>query len=134
MDPVSPAWQTRLLPEPPDDLAPDGSEIRYLAHLAGASVVHCALPPGAATRAVRHRTVEEAWFFLSGSGEVWRRAGTAEEITPVGPGTAVTIPLGTSFQFRATGDAPLTFVIATAPPWPGEGEAVPVEGPWPPTV
>jgi mannose-6-phosphate isomerase-like protein (cupin superfamily) len=134
MGAVDPPWQTRRLPEPPDDLAPDGSEIRFLGRVAGASMVHCSLPPGAATRAVRHRTVEEAWFFLGGSGELWRRAGAVEEVTPVRAGTAVTIPLSTSFQFRATGAAPLTFVIATAPPWPGEDEAVPVEGPWPPTV
>ena len=30
--------------------------------------------------------------------------------------------------------APLAFVAATMPPWPGEGEAFAVEGRWPATV
>ena len=124
------SWQTRSLAAGVDALAPDGSEIRFLAELAGASVVHCTLEPGGVTRAVRHRTVEEAWFFLGGRGQVWRRADGLEEVTDVRPGLALTIPLGAHFQFRATGPEPLTFVIATSPPWPGDDEAVPVDGPW----
>ena len=46
------------------------------------------------------------------------------------PGVAVTLSLGTEFQFRLIGDAPLEFVCCTMPPWPGEDEAVYVEGPW----
>jgi mannose-6-phosphate isomerase-like protein (cupin superfamily) len=102
-----------------------------LAELAGGSTVHCTLPPGAVTHAVRHRTVEETWFFLSGVGEVWRRAAGVEEITSVHAGVALTIPLGTDFQFRALGEQPLTFVITTIPPWPGPNEAVATEGIWP---
>jgi mannose-6-phosphate isomerase-like protein (cupin superfamily) len=40
----------------------------------------------------------------------------------------LTIPLGTSFQFRATGDEPLAAVAVTMPPWPGAGEAYEVAG------
>ena len=50
------------------------------------------------------------------------------------PGTAVAIPLGTAFQFRAEAGAPLAFLAITMPPWPGMDEAVAVEGPWTPTV
>ena len=46
----------------------------------------------------------------------------------------MTIPLGTAFQFRAGDDGPFAFVAVTMPPWPGMDEAVPVEGPWTPTV
>jgi mannose-6-phosphate isomerase-like protein (cupin superfamily) len=49
-------------------------------------------------------------------------------------GTTITIPLGTEFQFRSTTDEPLTAVACTMPPWPGDGEAVRVDGPWAPTV
>jgi mannose-6-phosphate isomerase-like protein (cupin superfamily) len=127
-------WQTRSISDAVDALAPDGSEIRFLAELAGASVVHCTLPPGRVTQAVEHRTVEEAWFFLEGSGKVWRRAADVEQITNVGSGMAITIPLGTQFQFRTTGAGPLTFVIASSPPWPGPDEAVPVAGAWQPVA
>lgn len=130
-DRPAPPWQTRLVPEHEDTLAPDGSEIRLLVDVRGGSMVHCTLPPGGATRAVRHRTVEEVWFFLGGRGEVWRRLGDQEEVVDVGPGLALSIPLGVEFQFRALGDEPLTFVITTIPPWPGLDEAVPVPGRWP---
>jgi mannose-6-phosphate isomerase-like protein (cupin superfamily) len=124
------SWQTTRLRQEYDTLAPDGSEIRFLATVSAGSTVHCTLPPGGVTQAVRHRTVEESWFFLSGEGEVWRRQGTVEEITPVGAGIALTIPLGTDFQFRTLGKEPLVFVITTMPPWPGPDEAIAVSGRW----
>jgi mannose-6-phosphate isomerase-like protein (cupin superfamily) len=102
--------------------------------LSGASAVHCTLPAGSTTRAVRHRTVAEIWFFLSGRGEVWRKANECEETTQVEAGMALSIPLGTDFQFRTLGNEALTFVITTVPPWPGADEAVPVMGPWHPTL
>jgi len=123
-----------MLSRTPDAIAPDGSEIRFVQATARGSVVHCTLPPGAVTVAVRHRTVEEIWFFLGGAGEVWRRNEAADTILAVGPGASLTIPNGSSFQFRTVGDAPLTFLIATMPPWPGDGEAVPVDGRWEPLL
>ncbi len=114
-----------------DALAPDGSEIRLLHSLSGVSVVHCRLPAGAVTVPVRHRTVEEVWFFLAGAGQVWRKQGEREQVLDVAPGQSLTIPLGTDFQFRNTGNVPLEFIIATTPPWPGEDEAVPLDrGHW----
>jgi mannose-6-phosphate isomerase-like protein (cupin superfamily) len=124
-------WETRSVAGEYDTLAPDGSEIRLLLQLRGGSLVHCSLPPGGVTRAVRHRSVEELWYFLSGAGQVWRKDEGAEEITDVRPGAALTIPLGTQFQFRTMGSEPLTFVITTMPPWPGPDEAVEVPGIWP---
>ncbi len=127
------AWQTRTMAEAFDALAPDGSEIRLLVQAPGGSLVHCALQPGNVTRAVKHRTVEEMWFCLSGAGQVWRQAHTnqhSEEVVDVLPGVALSIPVGVAFQFRASGSRPLEFVIATLPAWPGEDEAVHVEGAW----
>lgn len=92
------SWQTTRPSDHFDVLAPDGSEIRLLVEVAGGSMVHCTLPPGKVTQAVRHRTVEEVWFFLSGQGEVWRKSNDGEELTGVGPGMALSIPLGTSFS------------------------------------
>jgi mannose-6-phosphate isomerase-like protein (cupin superfamily) len=97
----------------------------------GASMVHCSLPSGSVTLPVRHRTVEEVWYILSGSGQLWRGDDEQEEITELVPGLALTIPLGTSFQFSCRGDESLMLVIVTSPPWPGADEAVAVDGPWP---
>lgn len=47
---------------------------------------------------------------------------------------ALTIPLGTHFQFRAHGGEPLAVIGVTMPPWPGDAEALRVAGPWTPTV
>ncbi len=115
-----------------DCLAPDGSRIRLLPVLKGGSMVHCSLSPGQVSSPVRHRSVEEIWYFLRGTGELWRKPpdSTSGEIVPVGPGTAVDIPLGTYFQFRNLGADPLDILIVTMPPWPGEDEAVPVPGFW----
>ncbi len=119
-----PPFESNLVSADYDVLAPDGSEIRLLHSLEGASVAHCALPVGAVSIPVRHRTVEEVWFFLAGRGQVWRKQGERDEVLDVGQGVSLTIPLSTQFQFRNTGDVPLEFIIATTPPWPGEHEAV----------
>jgi len=87
-------------------------------------MVHCTLPPGQTTVPVRHRTVEEVWYILSGRGEVWRKLGDVEEIRAVSAGDSLNIPLGAHFQFRTVGDEPLRMVITTIPPWPGEDEAI----------
>ncbi len=127
-------WQTRRLPAQRDSAAPDGSDVRVLLSVAGGGLAHFELGPGETSRAVVHRTIEEVWFFLQGSGEMWRKLGDDEEIVEVGRDTALTIPVGTQFQFRSFGFEPLSAIGATMPPWPGEGEAVPVDGPWTPTV
>ncbi len=114
-----------------DVLAPDRSEIRLLHSLPGASVVHCTLSVGAVSIPVQHRTVEEVWYFLAGEGQVWRVQGEREHVLEVSPGISLTIPLGTRFQFRNTGELPLQFIITTTPPWPGEDEAVVLsDGQW----
>lgn len=115
-----------------DTLAPDGSEIRLLGDVGGGSMVHCTLPASGVTQAVKHRTVEEIWYILSGRGQVWRKLGDEEAVVDIGSGASLTIQLGVAFQFRTIGDEPLTFVIATMPPWPGEDEAVPAPGLWEP--
>ena len=55
-----------------------------------------------------------------GGGSATRRASSRSA-----PASALTIPLGTRFQFRATAAAPLAFVAVTMPPWPGDGRGVP---------
>jgi mannose-6-phosphate isomerase-like protein (cupin superfamily) len=128
-------FDERQLPERRDAVAPDGSDVRLLLTLDGGSVAHFQLPPGHTSVAVRHRTVEEIWVFLSGHGVMWRRDDLREAELPVGPGTAVTIPAGTDFQFRAdAGVEPLAAIGVTMPPWPGDGEAIRAAGTWDATV
>ena len=108
----------------PDAVAPDGSEIYFrVVDAKRASVVEVVLGPGKTSRPVKHRMVEEVWYFVGGTGEVW----VEPAIRAVAPGDIVVIPTDTAFQFRAIGDEPLRFVCYTSPPWPGEGEAVAVE-------
>lgn len=123
-------FETLALPAEPSVIAPDGTLGRILLALNGGSLAHFTLPAGATSHAVKHRTVEEIWFFLSGRGEIWRGSDAREEIVAALPGTSITIPLGTAFQFRALGEEPLVFLAITMPPWPGDGEAFVVEGPW----
>ena len=116
------------LPGEADTIAPDGSEIRLLPAIEAASLVHCQLATGMITTAVRHRTVSETWFVLDGAGELWRSADSGQdqhdEVTALRHGVAVDIPLGTTFQFRATSKDPLQLLLLTAPRWPGADEAV----------
>jgi mannose-6-phosphate isomerase-like protein (cupin superfamily) len=129
-----PMFATKPLPAARDAAAADGSDVRVLLDLRGGGMAHFTLAAGVTSTAVTHRTVEEIWFVVSGRGEMWRRHGPKEEIVALAPGTCVTIPLGTHFQFRAVGQAPLTAVAVTMPPWPGDDEAVAVTGPWTPTT
>ena len=101
--------------------------------LEGGSAAHFRLAPGAVSRAGRHRTVEEIWYILAGQGEMWRSAGDREEVVALEPGLCLTIPVGTSFQFRATGERTLDAFGVTMPPWPAEadGEWVEVPPRWP---
>ena len=122
------------LPRDYDVLAPDGSEVRILLSLQRGGMAHFRLHPGQVSQAVRHRTVEEIWYVLSGSGEMWRSHNGDEDTTLLSPGICVTIPLGTSFQFRSTGNESLTAVAITMPPWPGDDEAEIMAGKWSPMV
>lgn len=123
-------FATMRLPKQPTALAPDGSDVRLLLDAKGGGMAHFELAAGKVARAVGHRTVEEIWFILGGRGEMWRKQGERQETILLEPGVCLTIPLGTHFQFRAGAGEPLAAVAVTMPPWPGEGEAVFVQGPW----
>ena len=113
-------------------IAPDGSQVRLLlTEEHGAtrcSVVEVTIGAGEVSRPVHHRTVEEAWYVLSGVGDVWRcPPGTGPgDIPPVrvAAGDALVIPKGWGFQFRAEADSDMRFVCVTIPAWPGMDEAV----------
>ena len=121
---------TRKLSQEYTVIAPDGSEIRELIAVKGGSMVHCTLPPGAISMAVKHRTVEEVWYVIQGRGQVWRKGECGASVVDVEPGLSLSIDTGTHFQFRNTGGDDLCLIIVTMPPWPGEQEAMRVENFW----
>jgi mannose-6-phosphate isomerase-like protein (cupin superfamily) len=127
-------FETKRLSVERDAVAPDGSDVRILLGLRGGGMAHFELPPGQISTAVTHRTVEEIWFFLSGRGQMWRKTDGHEEIVAIEPGVSLTVPLGTHFQFRSFGYEALSAIGVTMPPWPGEDEAMVVEGKWAPTL
>ncbi len=107
--------------------------MRILPGLDTCSMAHFRLAPGQVTQAVTHRTVQEIWYVICGRGEIWRRQGQREEISILESGVCLTVPLGTHFQFRADPSQEVCVVAVTLPPWPGQDEAVCVEGPWEPS-
>lgn len=129
-----PEFATTRLPQKPTSTAPDGSAVRALLELDRGGLAHFELQPGCVSRAVRHRTVDEIWYVVAGAGEMWRRQEALEDIATLAVGCCLSIPVGTSFQFRASGRSPLEIVAVTMPRWPGPGEAEPVDDgvPWEP--
>ena len=73
------------------------------------------LSPGAVSKEVVHRTVEEVWCFIADRGRMWRQLEGCDEIVEVGPGASVSIPVGTRFQFRCDGAEKLVAVGTTMP-------------------
>jgi mannose-6-phosphate isomerase-like protein (cupin superfamily) len=124
-----PGVHSVAISDAPDTIAPDGSLIGLLAAGERGSMVHCTLPPAAVTRAVHHRSVEEVWLVLAGTGVL----ALGDERLSLRRGVSVVIPPRTSFQFRA-GWRGLELVIVTMPPWPGGDEAQSTTGPWIPVV
>jgi mannose-6-phosphate isomerase-like protein (cupin superfamily) len=127
-------FETKTLPVEPTTVAPDGSDVRVLLGVTAGGMAHFELAAGEVSIAVRHRTVEEVWYVVSGRGAMWRRAGSTATTVELTAGVCLSIPLGTEFQFRAHGPGPLVAVGATIPPWPGDDEAIRTTGPWTPTV
>ena len=127
-------FDTMQRPDAPDAVAPDGSDVRVLLRLGRGSMAHFELGPGRVSRAVAHHRVDEIWYILAGQGQMWRRQADRQETVPLRPGTCVSIPAGTHFQFRSASDGPLEAVGVTMPPWPGPDEAYDVPGAWPADV
>ncbi len=123
-----------ILPLIADAKSPAGADIRFIMDGPTGNMIHSTVPPAQTNRATIHKTVSEFWFILEGAGEIWRRDGEQERVTPLVPNVSIDIPVGTAFQYRNVGDVPLRFICVTMPPWPGDHEASHLEGIWQPTV
>lgn len=96
----------------------DGSIIRELMHPARhgsgrQSLAEAFLPAGRKTLLHRHRSSDEIYHILSGSGRV--RLG--EERYPVTVGDTIHIPAGTPHDIEADGGEPLVFLCCCTPPY-----------------
>ncbi len=115
-------FESRVLPVDVDAIAPDGSNVRLLVDVSRGGLAQFQLAGGEVSVAVRHRSVDELWYFVAGEGEMWLSDSQSSTTVSVSAGTSISIPVGTSFQFRAVSDEPLVAIGATMPPWPGDGE------------
>jgi mannose-6-phosphate isomerase-like protein (cupin superfamily) len=123
-----------ILPEQPEAISPAGADIRFLMDGERGNMIHSTVPPNQVNRATVHSTVSEFWYVLEGRGEIWRDDGTESCVTPLVPGTAIDIPVGTAFQYRNLSDVDLKFICVDMPPWPGDSEAAYVDGKWQSTI
>lgn len=100
--------------------APDGSEIRELARPPGSarnqSLAEAKVPPGGETAEHFHRTSEEIYHFVSGSG----RMRLGDEVSEVGPGDTVVIPPGTRHKLWNAGEQTLVLLCCCSPAYQDE--------------
>jgi len=125
-----------ILPIDHDTSSPAGALVRIIMDGPTGGMIHSTVPVGQTNKPVAHRSVYEFWYILEGEGEIWRRRGQQEKITPLTPGTSIDIEPGTAFQYRnVSSTADLKFICVTMPPWPGNDEAVYVmQGAWEPSI
>ena len=99
--------KTITLPEQSDAKSPAGADIRFLMDGPTGNMIHSTVPPHQINKATVHATVSEFWCILEGHGEIWRDDGVESGVTSLVPGTAIDIPVGTTFQYRNVADVDL---------------------------
>jgi mannose-6-phosphate isomerase-like protein (cupin superfamily) len=126
--------QTKTIQPQHDVIAPDGSKVRLMCDVNGASSIHIRLEVGQVSHPVAHHKVAEIWYVLAGEGEMWRQNDVEETITQLHPHICLNIPAKTHFQFRNTGKTPLEIFLVTIPAWQDDSDAYAVQGKWQPTT
>ena len=99
----------------------DGSSIRELAGPSWTpareqSLAEATVPVGGATAAHYHRTIEELYYIVAGTGTM--RLG--EEERGVKGGDCIVIPPGAEHKLTNTGVDPLVLLCCCAPPYSDE--------------
>ncbi len=132
---TSSPWITGLLPVDHSDVAADGSLVRLLGRVPGASAIHCSVPARQVGNPSYNVGLDELWFFLDGNGQLWRRPrdrSVPGEVVDVRAGSIVSIPRDVEFQFRNTCDRELVFICMTSPAWSNEQQNQHLDqGHWP---
>lgn len=123
-----------MIPKDFQHTSPAGAEVRLLMNNQYGGMAHCTLRAHTISKPVRHKTVSEFWYILSGEGQIWRKTNDSELITNLTSGISIDITLGTDFQYRSS-DSDLVFICVTMPPWSGADEAEYVShGAWQSTI
>jgi mannose-6-phosphate isomerase-like protein (cupin superfamily) len=91
----------------------DGSTIRELHHTAEQSLAEATLEPDQATERHYHRTTEEIYFVLKGSG----RMEVDGDTRTVRRGDAVLIPPGAWHTLENNGSSELRILCCCSPPY-----------------
>jgi mannose-6-phosphate isomerase-like protein (cupin superfamily) len=102
----------------PDAISPDGgAEIRHILVSPGGDLTHAVCPVGS-TSGVHHLPdLDEAYFVLSGAGEIWRETEERDAVTALCPGRWVAMPAGMRFQYRANLGSTIVFLVVVLPSW-----------------
>jgi mannose-6-phosphate isomerase-like protein (cupin superfamily) len=91
----------------------DGSTIRELFHTDAQSLAEATLEPDQATQRHYHRTTEEIYFVVKGSG----RMEVDGDTRVIRPGDAVLIPPGAWHTLENTGTSELRILCCCSPPY-----------------
>jgi mannose-6-phosphate isomerase-like protein (cupin superfamily) len=94
----------------------DGSAIRELHHTAAQSLAEATLEPGQATERHYHRSTEEIYFVVKGSGDMEVDGDTKR----IRPGDAVLIPAGAWHSLVNDGTSELRILCCCVPPYSHE--------------
>jgi mannose-6-phosphate isomerase-like protein (cupin superfamily) len=120
-----------VLADAPDAGSPGGGEeFRYILSSPRGDLTHAVCQAGAVAPTHELPALDEAYFVLAGTGEIWRRYQDREGITPLSPGRFVWMPAGCLFQYRANRGSSLVFLVAVIPSWRPELVHVVDGGPW----
>lgn len=122
-------FQTLPIDEAGTETAPDGSNVRPLLRFPSGSMARFEFSAGQVSQAVWHPELDELWYVIDGSGEMWRKKDQISSIDALAPGTCVSIPRHTAFQCRA-GRAGMIVIAVTLPAWSGDSNVIAAIGPW----
>ena len=115
----------------PVSIAPDGLEVRVASLTNNGQVSEFRLAPDTTGDAIKHKTVTELWFLVSGHGTVWLGSHNNGEPKVMQAGEYFVVPPETEFQVRNDHlDQWLKFIALTMPSFPGDGEVIKVPGYW----